>query len=146
MAKLLRLGIKNEPVHFVLLSFFRNFANKYRHIQLEMYRLEFPIEEQNEILEKLKTLRNLVSDFVSNDDERKVSSIVRQALSSNSIERDVFGLNPILFGIETAIISVEEIGLRRDGVLSIVLYSCQINKLYSIDEIKSMFGEGLLLM
>ena len=97
-----------------------------------MYRLDFPIEEQREIQKKMRILRDLVSDFVSRDDERKVFSLVSQALSSNHIERDVFGLNPVLFGIETAIISVEEIGLRRDGVLSIVLYSCQINKLYSI--------------
>lgn len=108
-----------------------------------MYRLEIPIEEEREIVKKLRSLRALVSDFISRDDEHKVFSLIRQSLSSNQLERDVFGLNPILFGLETAQISVEEIGMRRDGVLAIVLYSCNINHQLSIDEISEMFGEGV---
>ena len=57
------------------------------------------------------------------DDEHKVISYVTKAIRSGSISRDVFGLNPVLSALQTAVIAVDEIGLKRDGVISILLYA-----------------------
>ena len=48
---------------------------------------------------------------------------IMTAMSENRIQRDVFGINPILHALQTAEIAVNEIGLKRDGVIAIISVS-----------------------
>jgi GTP pyrophosphokinase len=40
------------------------------------------------------------------------------------LQRDLFGLNPIVTSLQTALLVVDEIGLRRDAVLAVLLRPC----------------------
>ena len=55
----------------------------------------------------------------------------------------MFGLNPILLGFQTAQLIVEEIGLRRDAVLAVLLRSSIEDGHLTIEEVSSNFGESV---
>jgi GTP pyrophosphokinase len=59
------------------------------------------------------------------------------------VRRDIFGLNPILLGFQTARIVVEEIGLRRDAVLAILLHPSVADGMLTIEEVKDEYGESV---
>ena len=54
-------------------------------------------------------------------DEEKIRSHLLKAINEGQIQRDSFDLNPILSSLQTAKLVIEEIGLRRDAVLAIML-------------------------
>lgn len=77
------------------------------------------------------------------DDEHKVISYVTKAIRSGSISRDVFGLNPVLSALQTAVIAVDEIGLKRDGVISILLYAVAETDEAGLESIRRDFGDNV---
>ena len=74
-------------------------------------------------------------------DVRRVKDVLEKAVAEGNIQRDAFGLNPILMSLETAWLAVSEIGVRRDAVIAIML--CSISKGNDIapEELEKNFGE-----
>lgn len=87
-------------------------------------KLFFMNNEKSQVLEAIKELRNSQNYVLTKSDELKVFQSLKQAIIQKRIQRDIFGLNPILSSIQTALIAIEEIGLKRDGVVAVLLYSC----------------------
>lgn len=87
-------------------------------------KLFFTNDEKSQVLEAIKELRNSQNYVLTKSDELKVFQSLKQAIIQKKIQRDIFGLNPILSSIQTALIAIEEIGLKRDGVVAVLLYSC----------------------
>ena len=106
-------------------------------------KLEFTPNERQESLEILGRLRTSIGDTLKIDDEAKLRDHIHSAIKNNLIQRDVFGLNPILHALRTAQIAVDEIGLKRDGVLAILLYTSVVNGYATADEIKDKFGDNV---
>ena len=79
------------------------------------------IEKQKalEIIEDLK--HHPVAALLPNDEE-KLRRILFDAIEQGAIQRDIFGLNPILRALQTAYIAVDEIGLGRDAIVATLLY------------------------
>ena len=91
----------------------------------------------------LQRLRVAIAPLNEDDDEQHVREFVRESLRNNEIQRDVFGLNPITMSFQTALLAIEEEGLKRDGVLAIILYTCVTGGNRSIDEIGKAFGQDV---
>ena len=87
-------------------------------------KLFFTNNEKSQVLEAIKELRNSQNYVLTKSDELKVFQSLKQDIIQKRIQRDIFGLNPILSSIQTALIAIEEIGLKRDGVVAVLLYSC----------------------
>lgn len=87
-------------------------------------KLFFTNNEKSQVLEAIKELRNSQNYVLTKSDELKVFQSLKQAIIQKRIQRDILGLNPILSSIQTALIAIEEIGLKRDGVVAVLLYSC----------------------
>lgn len=87
-------------------------------------KLFFTNNEKSQVLEAITELRNSQNYVLTKSDELKVFQSLKQAIIQKRIQRDIFGLNPILSSIQTALIAIEEIGLKRDGVVAVLLYSC----------------------
>ena len=68
--------------------------------------------------------KSIGSDFLPGDEE-KIRQMLTNAIESGEVARDVFGLNPVVSALQTALIAVEEEGVRREGVLAILVYACQ---------------------
>ena len=89
--------------------------------------LIFTDDERREAVELLGHLRSALGDSLNEDDDRKMRSHLLMMMEQQGLQRDIFGLNPIVQSLRTAIIAVDEEGLKRDGVIAIMLYSSVIN-------------------
>lgn len=103
----------------------------------------FTREEIKEAIGCMQRLRTTLGDSFSHEDERKLRSHIRRAIEQNQIQRDIFGLNPIVHACQTAEIAVGDIGLRRDGVLAILLYNNVVNGFATLEQMAEKFGEGV---
>ena len=88
----------------------------------------------------LANLKQLVGPSLRADDEQKIRHHLAQAMESNQIKRDVFGLNPVVCALQTAVLATEETGLQRDGVMAILLYDSVLNGFLSQDDVARDFG------
>ena len=99
--------------------------------------------ERQELLETVRKLQSQVADVLSADDFHKIKEILLKAVQTNSFHRDQFGLNPLLFDLQTAVITVEEIGLNRASIISILLHDCVSIGVISIDDVAREFGDDV---
>ena len=106
-------------------------------------KFQFTPEESAQVIKLLMALRGSMEDFLQPDDLRKLRDHLNDAASHGYIHRDVFGLNPILHALQTAKIAVEEIGLKRDGVVAIMLYEAVNDNAYSVDDVEKKFGKSV---
>lgn len=88
--------------------------------------IEFTQEERAESLRLYNTLKDTIGGTLFDGDEQKLRSHIAATIGSEEAARDVFGLNPVLLGFQTALLVVEEIGLKRDAVLAILLHATGI--------------------
>ena len=106
-------------------------------------RLEFTTQEKEETLALYQKIREQIAPTLQEGDEERVRQMVMNAIESHQVNRDVFGLNPILLSFQTAQLVVEEIGLRRDGVMAVLLRPNVEQGLMTIDEVRTHFGESI---
>lgn len=103
----------------------------------------FTPEEREQTLTILKRLRTAVGNTFSAQDEKLIREDIHHAFINHQISRDVFGLNPILYALQTAEIAVNEIGLRRDGVIAILMQTSVVDGYQTLDDIEKKYGEGV---
>ncbi|WP_036877312.1 RelA/SpoT family protein [Xylanibacter oryzae] len=106
-------------------------------------KFEFSAEERSLTLQLLKQLRDKIGKTLKPDDELKLRHHLIYAIQNNQIKRNIFGLNPILLGLQTALIMVDEIGLKRDAIIALLLYQIVQNGKADIEEVRKTFGEGV---
>ena len=106
-------------------------------------RLEFTTQEKEETLALYQHIRGQIAASLVEGDEERMRQLMLQALESQQVNRNVFGLNPILLSFQTAQLVVDEIGLRRDGVLAVLLRPNVGQGLLTIDEVRAHFGESV---
>ena len=102
--------------------------------------LYFTPDEQKQITVLYGELKDKIVHTLENDDEEKLRRHLLQALNEGQFQRDLFGLNPIVSSLQTALLVVDEIGLRRDAVLAIMLRPCVDAGFITIDQIGSDYG------
>ncbi len=88
-----------------------------------MDKLHFTNKEKRLALELIDNIKLNIGDTFDDNDVSTLREYVYGALENNNIQRDVFGLNPIIKALQTAKIAIDEIGLKRDGIFAILLYS-----------------------
>lgn len=103
----------------------------------------FTPEEREQTLTILDRLRTAVGNTFSAQDEQMLREDIHHAFINHQISRDVFGLNPILYALQTAEIAVNEIGLRRDGVIAILMQTSVVDGYQTLDDIEKKYGEGV---
>ena len=106
-------------------------------------KLKFTHEELSETFKLISELKKRVGDSLLSDDEQKIRSMLKQQTELQLLSRDAFGLNPVLTGLQTALILVDETGLKRDAVVSILLYNSVVSGLVEIDDVRRDYGESV---
>ena len=104
-------------------------------------RLIFTEKEKTETLELLHQLKDVLASSLQEGDEAKMHAYMKRLLENNEVQRDVFGLNPIHQSLKTAMLAAEEEGLKRDGVLAILLHTSVTNGSLSLEEVERDFGK-----
>lgn len=106
-------------------------------------KFEFTPEERAEALRLQALLRDRVGESLLADDEQKIRAHLSAMLAQQQVSRDIFGLNPILLGFQTAMIVADEIGLRRDAVLAILLRYGVEEGHVTLDDVTRDYGESV---
>ena len=111
-----------------------------------MKKFEFTYEELAETRELLRKITELIGDTLKDDDIHKIYNHIVESIDHGEVERDVFGLNPVLSGLQTAYIVADEIGLGRDAVIAILLNPSVEGGFYSIDDVRADFGDSVAVI
>ena len=106
-------------------------------------KFEFTPEERSEALQLISELKERLGGYLLPGDEQKIRSMLRQQTEQQQLSRDAFGLNPVVTGLQTAMILVDETGLKRDAVVAILLYNSVVSGLVAIDDVHQDYGESV---
>lgn len=106
-------------------------------------KIEFTLEEIEETKQLLGQLKNAIGETLNTNDEELLREQLTQAIANGQIQRDVFGLNPVLQSLRTAQIAVDEIGLKRDGVLATILFTLVVDGHLPLEDIRQKYGNGV---
>lgn len=109
-------------------------------------RFTFTQNEKEQALALYAYLKKQLKSSINKDDEDKIRFHLMRAIEFQQVKRDVFGLNPILSSLQTAIIIVDEIGLRRDAVLAVLLHPSFANGFITIEEVINQYGSSVALI
>ena len=85
-------------------------------------------------------LCELVGDSLRDDDMQRIEALLAEAIENERIGRDSFGLNPLINNLQTAIIVVDEMGMRRAAVVSILLHDVVKCGHITTEEVAGQFG------
>lgn len=103
-------------------------------------------DEIQEIISLNCKLRKNIDGRLPAGDYRFVKQCITKAIEEGKIERDNFGLCPIILDMQTAYLVGDEIGLHREIILSILLNRCVQHGIVSIDEVKENVGDSVTQM
>lgn len=104
-------------------------------------KFEFLASEQSEYIAIFNRIKQAIGESFLDNDEENLKTQLRTSLENGQITRDAFGLNPVLNSMQTAEIAVNEIGLKRDGVIAILLYQSVVNGHLDIRDVSAKYGE-----
>lgn len=104
-------------------------------------KFEFLASEQSEYIAIFNRIKQAIGESFLDNDEENLKTQLRTSLENGQITRDAFGLNPVLNSMQTAEIAVNEIGLKRDGVIAILLYQSVVNGHLNIRDVSDKYGE-----
>lgn len=101
-------------------------------------------EEEKHACEALtKEIHEMLNDTLIGTDVERLRTHIHSEIEARHIERDRFGLNPVLKALMTAKVAVGDIGLRRDSLLAIMLYESVLRGHYDTTLARKDFGEGV---
>jgi len=107
-------------------------------------KLIFTDSEKGEAEALLATLRTHLGETLTDEDEKNITSQMNHAMECGTVQRDVFGFNPLLHGLQTALVAVQEIGLRSDAVMAILIYFCTADDECSQESLEKKFGTQVM--
>ena len=106
-------------------------------------KIDFTTQEKDTSMTLYNLLRKEIATSLKEGDEEKMRQKITSLIESEELQRDVFGLNPVLLAFQTAKLIVEEIGLKRDAVLAVLLNPCVESGLITPEETEKEFGTAV---
>lgn len=103
----------------------------------------FTEEEKHDCEALTKEIHEMLNDTLTGTDVERLRTHIHSEIEARHIERDRFGLNPVLKALMTAKVAVGDIGLRRDSLLAIMLYESVLRGHYDTTLARKDFGEGV---
>ena len=108
-----------------------------------MENFAFTTEEKEQALTLYHSVYEQIENSLEETDMTRLRQHLTTAIERHQLTRNIFGLNPILLGLQTAQLVVEEIGLRRDAVIAILLRPSVEEGYLTVDDVQSDFGESV---
>lgn len=105
--------------------------------------LRFTFGERRQLLEAARYLRETMGDAFHPGDEENLRQQIISELQEGKVSRDRFGLNPILLSFQTAALEMQEIGMRRECVVAILLQNSVINGHLSEADVEKIYGQSV---
>ena len=103
----------------------------------------FTAEEKRLLFVLYRKLLQLSGETLHKGDCRKLKTHLVNSIQNNRIQRDIFGLNPIIKDMQTAVIVAEEIGMRRASILGLMLHDSVRCGTCTVEEVERNYGEDV---
>ncbi|MDR0977085.1 MAG: RelA/SpoT family protein [Prevotellaceae bacterium] len=100
----------------------------------------FTPDEKKQLASLYRRVLRLTGDTLRKGDGRRVKAYLIRSVQQGAVQRDIFGLNPLLKAMQTAVIVAEEIGMKRASMLSILLYESVMGGSCTTAEVQRDFG------
>ncbi|MDD6892160.1 MAG: RelA/SpoT family protein, partial [Bacteroidales bacterium] len=103
----------------------------------------FTSDERRQLFPLYKKLLRLSGDTLQKDDCRKLKTLLASVMAKGDLQRNAFGMNPILRDMQTAVIVAEEIGMRRASILGVMLHDAVKCGRCSLDDVEKAYGKDV---
>ena len=103
----------------------------------------FTSEEKKELFSLYRHLMQSAGDSISLKDCIKLKNHLIKAAQCNGLQRNNFGMNPVIKDLQTAVIVAEEIGMKGSCLIGIMLHEIVKTHILSIDEVSVEYGEDV---
>ena len=88
-------------------------------------------------------LLQLSGETLQKGDCKKLKTHLVNTIQNNRIQRDIFGLNPVIKDMQTAVIVAEEIGMKRASILGLMLHDSVRCGTCTAQEVEQIYGEDV---
>ena len=103
----------------------------------------FTSEEKKELFSLYRHLMQSAGDSISWRDCQKLKKHLIKAAQCNGLQRNNFGMNPVIRDLQTAVIVAEEIGMKGSCLVGIMLHEIVKAHILSIEEVNAEYGEDV---
>ncbi len=103
----------------------------------------FTTEEKRLLFLLYRKLLQLSGDTLQKGDCKKLKTHLVNSIQDNRIQRDIFGLNPIIKDMQTAVIVAEEIGMKRASILGLMLHDSVRSGTFKPEDVERNYGEDV---
>lgn len=103
----------------------------------------FSDKEKAEYISGYRQLLKSLGDAVTSSDIANVKRDIKTAIAQNTFQNDVYGMNVLLRNLHTALITSEDIGLKRASVLAVLLSPIVMNDIIPISNIEKTYGQDV---
>ena len=103
----------------------------------------FTSEEKKELFSLYRHLLQSAGDSIFWRDCQKLKKHLIKAAQCNGLQRNNFGMNPVIRDLQTAVIVAEEIGMKGSCLIGIMLHEIVKGHVLSIDEVNAEYGEDV---
>ena len=90
-----------------------------------------------------KQLLQLSKDEIHSSDYERVKGYLLDAAVTPAMQRDVFGLHPLITSLQTALIVATEIGMSRAAILSVMLIKVVLAGQLTEEQVRKDLGEDV---
>lgn len=103
----------------------------------------FSPEEKDLVVELYGRLMHAAHQAMRAEDTHMVRRYLHRAVTEGNLQRNEFGLHPVVLDLQTAIIVSQEVGLSRAAILAIMLSSVALGKACTREDIERDFGQDV---
>ncbi len=105
---------------------------------------EFFTNQEKDLLFSLyRKLLQLSGETLRKGDCKRLKTHLIDTIRKNHVQRDIFGLNPVIKDMQTAIIVAEEMGMRRASILGLMLHDSVRCGSCTTQEVEQTYGEDV---
>ena len=99
--------------------------------------------EKEEFFALYKQLYQLAGDSITTENIRNLKKYLTAGVNDKKLTRNIFGMNPIIRDLRTALIVADEIGMKGSGLTGIMLHAIVKSGGLTLEQVKSEFGEDV---
>ena len=103
----------------------------------------FTSEEKKELFSLYRHLLQSAGDTIFWRDCQKLKKHLIKAAQCNGLQRNNFGMNPVIRDLQTAVIVAEEIGMKGSCLIGIMLHEIVKAHILSIEDVNIEYGEDV---
>lgn len=103
----------------------------------------FTNQEKVLLFSLYRKLLQLSGETLRKGDFKKLKTHLANTIQNNHVQRDIFGLNPVIKDMQTAVIVAEEISMKRASILGLMLHDSVRCGTCSSQEVEQIYGEDV---